>query len=190
MTRTLFSRANRITLSNEKKIEEFHQITKILKNKGFLSSKCSFKKYLQNHCIRRREKLKRFTSIPNVQGASESFSRILTEIGNGAAFKPYDTMSSLFRKSKDAINFGQKRGLVYQISCRDCNVVCVGETGRSVRTRKREHIDAAKTFNTKKSGLSQHVMYFDHRINWDNVKILNSESHAYRRRVAKLVHVM
>ena len=68
---------------------------------------------------------------------------------------------------------------------RDCNAVYVGETGRSVRTRKLEHADAVKTFNTKKSALSQHVMDFDHRIHWDNVKILKSESHAYRRRVAE-----
>ena len=61
----------------------------------------------------------------------------------------------------------------------------VGETGRSVRTRKRKHADAVKTFNTKKSALSPHVMDFDHRIDWDNVKILKSESHAYRRRVAE-----
>ena len=58
----------------------------------------------------------------------------------------------------------------------------VGETGRSVGTRKREHADAVKTFNTKKSALSQHVMDFDHRIDWDNVKILKSELHAYRQR--------
>ena len=73
---------------------------------------------------------------------------------------------------------------IYGLS-RDCNAVYVGETGRSVRTRKREHVDAVKTFNTKKSALSQHVMEFDHRIDWDNVKILKSESHAYRRRVAE-----
>ena len=72
-----------------------------------------------------------------------------------------------------------------QISCRDCNAVYGGETGRSVRTRKREHANAVKTFNTKKSALSQHVMDFDDRIDWDNVKILKSESHAYRRRVAE-----
>ena len=37
----------------------------------------------------------------------------------------------------------------------------------------------SRLFNTKKSALSRHV------IDWDNVKILKSESHAYRRRVAK-----
>ena len=61
----------------------------------------------------------------------------------------------------------------------------VGETGGSVRTRKREHADAVKTFNTKTLALSQHVMDFDHRIDGDNVKILKSESHTYRRRVAE-----
>ena len=91
----------------------------------------------------------------------------------------------MFHIPKDAINFEQKRGLVNQISCRDCNAVYVGKTGCSVRTRKREHADAVKIFDTKKSALSQHVIDFDHRINWDNVKILKSESHAYRRRVAK-----
>ena len=43
----------------------------------------------------------------------------------------------------------------------------------------------SRLFTTKKSALSQHVMEFDHRIDWDNVKILKSESHAYRRRVAE-----
>ena len=37
-------------------------------------------------------------------------------------------------------------------------------TGLGVRTRKRGHVDAVKTFNVKRSALSQHVMYFDHRI--------------------------
>ena len=72
----------------------------------------------------------------------------------------------------------------------------VGETGRSVRTRKQEHVDAVKTFNTKKSALNQHVMDFDHKIDWD-IKILKSKSHAYSRRAAesflinqKFVHVI
>ena len=62
----------------------------------------------------------------------------------------------------------------------------IGETGRNVRTRKREHVDAVKTFNTKKSALNQHLVAFDNRIDWDNVKILKSESHAHRRRDAEI----
>ena len=116
---------------------------------------------------------------------SEPISRILTQVGIGVALKQPHTLSLLFRKFKGVINFEQKCGLVYQISCQDCNAVYVGETGRSVKTRKRKHINAVKTFNTKKSALSQRVMNFNHRIDWNNVKSLKSESHAYRRRVAE-----
>ena len=78
----------------------------------------------------------------------------MTQVGIGVALKPHHTLSLLFRKPKDDINFEQERGLVYQISCRDCNAVYVGETRRSVRTRKREQADAVKTFNSKMSALS------------------------------------
>ena len=66
-------------------------------------------------------------------------------------------------------NFEQKRGLVYKTSCRDCNVVYVGEIVRDVRTREREHFDAIRIFTTKKSALSQYIIDLD-RIDWDNVK--------------------
>ena len=74
VARTLFSRANSITSNNEKKIEEFHQITKTLKRNRFPSNRCSFRKYLKNHNFRKTEKLKRFTSISCVQGVSEPIS--------------------------------------------------------------------------------------------------------------------
>ena len=48
----------------------------------------------------------------------------------------------------------------------------VDETGRSVRARKREHVDANKLSTLKKSALSKHIMDLDHKINWDNVKIV------------------
>ena len=96
-----------------------------------------------------------------MQGVSKPIGRILTQVDIGAALKPLQSLSSLFRKPKDVINFEQKRGLVCRISHRNCNVVYAGETRRSVRTRKREHVNAVKIFIIKKSSLSQHVMDFD-----------------------------
>ena len=93
------------------------------------------------------------------------------------AIKPDFTLSSVFRKPKNPIDFEEKRGLVYQISCRDCDAIYIDETGRSVKTRKRERARAVKDFDPKKSALCQH----DHVINWKNVKILNYVPHANRR---------
>ena len=45
------------------------------------------------------------SSIPYVQGVSEPISGILTQVGIGVALKPHHTLSSLFRKPKDVINF-------------------------------------------------------------------------------------
>ena len=49
-------------------------------------------------------------------------------------------------------------GTVYLITCQNCNAVYVGETGRSVKNRKREHVNAIKIFN------ATHAMNFDHWI--------------------------
>ena len=40
--------------------------------------------------------------------------------------------------------------------------------------KKREHVDAVKTFHSKKLALNQHVMDLDHIIDWDNVKVPKS----------------
>ena len=99
--------------------------------------------------------------------------------------KLHFTLSSIFRKPKDPIDFEEKRGLVYQISCRDCDAIYIGETGRSVKTRKREQVSAVRNFDPEKLALCQHVLEHDHVIDWETVKILKSDSHANRRRTAK-----
>ena len=61
------------------------------------------------------------------------------------ALKPHHRLSLLLGKARDVINFEQKHGLLYQIFCWDRNAVYEGETGHSVRARKREHVDVVKT---------------------------------------------
>jgi len=64
---------------------------------------------------------------------------ILAEVGVSVVMKPHLTLASVFRKPKDpSILFENKAGLVYQLPCSDCDAA--GETGRSMETRKREHV--------------------------------------------------
>ena len=72
-----------------------------------------------------------------MQGVSEPVKRVLAQVGIEVALKPYFTLSSVFRKPKDVICDEKKCGLVYEIPCRDCNAVYVGETGRSLSTEKK-----------------------------------------------------
>ena len=79
----------------------------------------------------------------------------------------------------------RKSGLVYQIFCRDCDAVYIGEIGRSLETRKREHIDAVKNFALKKSSQCQHVAENDHFVDWDNSEILRREPPWHKRRITE-----
>ena len=78
-----------------------------------------------------------------------------------------------------------KSGLVYHISCYNCDAVYIGKTGRGITTRKREHVDAVKSLDVKKSVICQHVLDKDHVIDRGNVEILKRESHLHKRRVAE-----
>ena len=61
----------------------------------------------------------------------------------------------------------------------------VGETGRSLSTRKKEHVKAVKEMNLQKSALCQHIVTCDHFIAWDNASILKIEPHYRKRRIAE-----
>ena len=79
-----------------------------------------------------------------MQGVSEPIKRVLAQVNIGVASKPHCMLSSVFRKPKDRIVESEKSGLVYEIPCRDCDAIYIGETGRSLKTRKRKNLNAAK----------------------------------------------
>ena len=118
-----------------------------------------------------------------MQNLTEPIKRVLQQVGVGLAMKPVCVWSNIFCKPKDKVLDKEKSGLVYQISCRDCDAVYIGEIRRSFETRKREHIDAVKNFDLKKSALCQHVAENDHFIDWDNAKILRREPYWHKRRI-------
>ena len=71
----------------------------------------------------------------------------LAQVVIEVALKPYFTLSSVFCKLKDVICDEKKCGLLYEISYRDCDAVYLGETVRSLSTRKKEHVKAVKEMN-------------------------------------------
>ena len=54
----------------------------------------------------------------------------------------------------------EKSGLAYEILCGYWDAVYIGQTGFSLKTRKREDFDAVIRMDVKKSALCQHVVDF------------------------------
>ena len=58
----------------------------------------------------------------------------------------------------------------------------VGQTKRDLKSRVAEHKRAVKNAEPEKSALCEHLMLFDHRINWEESTVLKYVN-SYRRRL-------
>ena len=74
-------------------------------------------------------------------------------------------------KVKNKVSNDKKNGVVYEILCRDCKHVYMGETKRTRKRRIVEHKQAVKK-SGKKNGVAVHVNTHDHHINWEEAKVV------------------
>ena len=81
-----------------------------------------------------------------------------------------------------------KKGVVYRVSCMDCDMSYIGETGRNLKKRLVEHKAAVKRGDTK-NGIAVHAWERQHRVNWDEADVLVQEPRYWRRRVLEAVKI-
>ena len=113
--------------------------------------------------------------LPFKKGISEQFKRVANKYGLEVIFR-----RSLSLKSKLQTNpfkSDSTCGVVYKITCSCCKKY-VGETGRTIEERIKEH---QADVNNKRSvekitGLSQHLRESRHTPNWKEVEILAKEN--------------
>jgi len=81
-------------------------------------------------------------TIPYVRGTSEAIRRVLAPLDIRTQFHPTTTLRRLLVHVKDPVPMEMTTGVVYQIGCQDCAATYVGQTGRSLSTRIKEHKSA------------------------------------------------
>ena len=77
----------------------------------------------------------------------------------------------------------EKCGVVYHIKCDQCSDNYVGETGRSLDTRVKEHTARSS------SAIFEHCNTTGHTISHKNTKVLTSEEHNIKRKVREAIHI-
>nr|VZI44764.1 unnamed protein product [Spirometra erinaceieuropaei] len=110
-------------------------------------------------------------SIPFIKGVSEVVARSLAPLGIGVAHRPDSTIRRQVMRPKDPIPKQEMSVVVYrlQCSCGSCNYV--GETGRRLQTRMREHKLAVRRLDPK-SEIATHAAQMGHIFNFDAVEIV------------------
>ena len=76
------------------------------------------------------------------------------------------TLSSSLVKVKQPRSDRKKKGVVYEVPCKDCPSVYIGGTGRTLEKQISEHKTAVKK-NDSKNGIALHSWSNQHQVNWE-----------------------
>jgi hypothetical protein len=126
-------------------------------------------------------------SLPYIQGTTDHISKILAKKNIKTLFKPYKTLKHLFRTTKDKPDPMLGPG-VYQIPC-SCGKSYIGQTGRSFKSRLKEHIVDTNHNRITKSAIVQHSFKSKHLICFDQTKILASTPHYPSRIIREALEI-
>ena len=178
---SLFDRADNVVSNEKDKIEEKHLVSAALQQNGY--PKEFIQRTVRKH-IRRKEQSRehpeeepehtKSINLPYIQGLSEQLKPALNKHNIKATFYTQTTLRSLLSKPKDPIPKEDRNNAVYQLNCKDCEAVYVGETKRTLNIRAEEHITAIKTAS-KKSHTAEHCWKYNHDFDWKHKKILDFE---------------
>ena len=83
-------------------------------------------------------------------------------------FSPPNNIRKLLRSLKDPVDPRLKKG-VYLIPC-ECGKAYIGETGRSIQTRVKEHCADIRLNRTQKSSLAEHSHNTKHPIKIEDMQ--------------------
>jgi len=65
----------------------------------------------------------------------------------------------------------------------------VGQMGRQLGTRLKEHRTNIKLDPPRHSVVSEHILEFGHSFNWNDVKILDNEHNFYKKLAAEIIYI-
>ena len=91
-----------------------------------------------------------------IKGVSEALRRCLQQQGIRTVFKSDTTLRSHLVRPKDAVEPTKQDGVVYKIPY-ECGKVYIGETGRSMYERIKEHDRDIRLARTQTSTVSEHA---------------------------------
>ena len=65
-------------------------------------------------------------------------------------------------------------GVVYSIECDDCKAIYIGETGRTLEDRLKEHQRHTRLVAPEKSAVAEHALSLWHEINWASARVIDT----------------
>ena len=88
---------------------------------------------------------------------------------------------------KDRTPTAKESGVVYQIPCKQCDKSYIGQTGRQLGERVKEHRSLAPS--RIPSAIAEHSVEYNHRIDWEGMRVLEKERRNFPRLVKEALQI-
>ena len=187
VVRTLLNRADSLVTKDEDKQEERTHIQTALRANNYPD--WIFKiPHRKPRPLPDRETATKTTpsvALPYIRGLSEKLSTIFRDHGVSTYHKPINTIRSRLVHPKDKVPNNKKCGVIYKITCPSCNDTYVGETGRSLGTRMKDHLSNRAPL----TAVGEHRSKHQHNIQDSDVKILAREHHLWSRKIRESIEI-
>ena len=119
----------------------------------------------------------------------ESSVLSLTPLGIYTCFRPHHTLRRTLVHLKDPTPLRQRTGVVYRIPCSSCEKVYIGQTGRTLDHRLKEHRRALISGNVQQSAVAEHATNEMHDIDWEKAEVVDCHPHYRQRCVLEAWHI-
>lgn len=129
-----------------------------------------------------------FASYPNINGLTNKLKNIFKEENVKIAVYNTKTVGNLYSKIKDPIPVPLKSNVVYQVECASCDKSYIGQTSQWVKSRMALH-KSDITKNHERCALATHAYNMDHRVDFENVKILKTEKNYQKRLIHEMIQI-
>ncbi|KAM7304973.1 uncharacterized protein ISCGN_014873 [Ixodes scapularis] len=199
VVQALLSRAKTICSSEDYRKKEEETIISDLLNNGYTRS------FIQRIARRQRKSDRRLRPIgetqeiahprsttricvPYIKETSEALARVLAKEGIQMSHKPVSTLGHLMPRPKDRPPKERAQGVIYQIPCADCPATYIGET-KNFKERLRQHKTDVRKFDHERSAVAEHSDSNDHRIDFDDTRILDIETNSRQRLFVESWHI-
>jgi len=127
--------------------------------------------------------------IPFINQFTDKFNNIAHLIERKLAYFSLNKWERIVKAQKDRLPVGYKKGVVYKLSCKDCDSTYVGQTKRKLQTRVTEHKNDIKKKTGNLSVISEHRLEKNHDFDWENPVVLDTEKFYYRRLISEMINI-
>jgi len=193
VVRTLLHRSNKIVTTPEDRESEQTHVKRALKANGYpdWAMRIPHKSLPTPSADRNNpdsveNTRRRSVGIPYCRGLSEQLQRVFKQQHIQVYHLPWNTLKSSLVHPKDKVDITRKCGVIYELSCKDCDSTYVGETLRSFGQRLGEH---KKTTGRTITAVGEHCSTHRHNIDEEASKILASEEYETSRKVMEALYI-